>query len=282
MGILSAFTANALEFSLKSGKENTIEGPFEFKEGSNITLPDSLYIIRDIDKFGKNSFTLEVSGSGKKYGPFNLRNNTSFSIEKASYSIFIINDPEQQAKQNDPNSTENKSKGKLDSDLLIKFEKTLDTVERNFNTAVSAQRESQWFKEYSAKLSDLKNTARELQNEIIKAGLMKEYNIPKYVLTMDSALKDLREDSKNGNSGFYSNDSNGFSSKRGSSEDSLSKASRAGQGRSFRKSDSALKTSTQDFALAVTHLRESIKDLTATGYWNTQKKREPEINPTKR
>lgn len=154
-----------------------------------------------------------------------------------------------------PDSKENKNKGGLDSRLIMKFEASLDPIEKNFKSAISSSDESDWMKEYTAKLAELNNNARDLQNEIMKFGIAKDCNMPKYVIIISEALIDCRKAYKNGkfdlallgDSRVSINNSPGDILTKTAGEDN----------RRFAKGELALKSSYQDFKLAVAHLREN-------------------------
>lgn len=155
-----------------------------------------------------------------------------------------------------PTPTSKENKGKLDSNLVVKFETSLDTVDKNFKAAIRSSDESDWMKEYTAKLAELKNNARDLQNEIMKTGIAKDCNMPKYVIVISESLVDCRKAYKNGKFDLALLDDNPVSLNN-SSEDVLTKT--GGQdNRRFAKGELALKSSYQDFKLAVAHLRENI------------------------
>lgn len=216
--LLGTMVVNAQEFWIKSSIDNSIEGPFEFKDGGDITLKQSVSIIRDVGKFGKNSFTLEPENGGKKFGPFQLKNNASINIANKQCRIFIADNSEQPAKQNTSDSrgnkpigktasdnsrqqvkqnypafTENKSAGLPASDLFVKFETALGIVESNFEKGIIAETESDWLSEYQAKFVELKNLSREFQDKIIKQGIDGDFNIPKSVNIMYAAFLDCRK-----------------------------------------------------------------------------------------
>ena len=277
---------NAQEFWLKINSDNSLEGPFDFKEGGDVILSRSVSTIRDAGRFGKDSFLLELKKNGKKYGPFQLKNNASIVLENIQYSVIIFDNPEQPAKLRGPDSKEikmkmasnnlgqstkteapdskeNKDTGIVGSDTFVKFKTALDIIDNNFRKGISADNNGDWLAEYKTKFIEFKDLSRKLQTKIIEQGCGGAFNIPNSVNIMYESFLDARKKQKT--AAAYerrSNSSTGNNStvRRGnSSEDELTST-----GVATSNQRNALRSTCADFDLAVAHLRKDLMAIEKT------------------
>jgi len=182
--------ASAQEFSLKFNQDSSIYGPFEMKEGGKVEVDGTVFSIADIEKYGKSTFLLKQESTGSSYGPFTLRANSRISIGKASFTMLVA--VESVAEKKGQGIPVKATKGKLESERLIKFEDLLDKAESGFTNAVRSRDSGIGTSGYEKLLTEFKIAARALQDEIVKAGLNDDFNVPKEGLMMIQAYEDAK------------------------------------------------------------------------------------------
>lgn len=297
--MISAMIVQSQEFSIQNKKENTIKGPFELRDGAEISLADVKYTLTDVGKFGLNSFNLE-SENNDKYGPFTAKNGSRIKLNDNQNYVIFMSVNKKQVQPSEQEEVNGVIKGSLGSDSLIKLENLLDGVEDSFTAAVRAPKEGQWLKEYVSKVNDLKLLSRKIQNELMKEGMGNNYNIPKYAISIEQALDDCRKDyvenkfwlkvrSSRRNNRSVSNKELDLSSSGADLRienfsdcknefinqgihDALANAARVQHSKSGKKISQKLSTGYQDLVLSVGHFREDIVKLEKTGKWDALKR----------
>ena len=187
LALLACSSLPAAEFSLKYNDDSSIYGPFELLDGGSVELDGNKFTITDLDRYGRGEFILRKD-DGTSYGPFTLRANSRISIGKASFTMLVVDRRERHINVDVVNAT----KGKLDSNRLVKFEETLDRAESEFSTAVRNRDRSVGTSDYEKVLTEFKIAARALQEEIVKEGMGGDYDLTKAAMAMLYSYEDAK------------------------------------------------------------------------------------------